>query len=161
MNSTKGEPHGVRGISGLNRQLSALICAIFVASFAIEKVSGQEPANNQGAHDYSWNSAGAAQQGGSEKYPGAGIFNTPTGQNNQEQDPYREEQIRAGFAPIDIPPTIQDRFFLDHNRDCFASDGNGNRSVLANLVSEPFRRKVPWQERENVDTLKQLTRWRF
>ena len=28
-------------------------------------------------------------------------------------------------------------------RDCSASDGNGIQSMPANLVSEPFRRKVP------------------
>jgi hypothetical protein len=42
--------------------------------------------------------------------------------------------------------------------NCFASDGNGTQAMLANLVSEPFRRKVPWQEREDVDTLRQLRR---
>ena len=41
---------------------------------------------------------------------------------------------------------------------CNASDGNGTQAMLANLVSEPFRRKVPWQEREDADTLRQLRR---
>jgi hypothetical protein len=30
--------------------------------------------------------------------------------------------------------------------------------MLANLVSEPFRMKIPWQERESSVTLKQLRR---
>ena len=44
---------------------------------------------------------------------------------------------------------------------CNASDGNGTQAMLANLVSEPFSRKVPWHEREDVGPLRQLRRWRF
>jgi hypothetical protein len=41
---------------------------------------------------------------------------------------------------------------------CFASDGNGIQIVIANLVPEPIKRKVPWPREDDDDTSKLLRR---
>jgi hypothetical protein len=43
-------------------------------------------------------------------------------------------------------------------RECFASDGNGIQIVIANLVPEPIKRKVPWPREDDDDTSKLLRR---
>ena len=78
----------------------------------------------------------------------------------------REEKlIKSKLGLLELGENLQNVSeacrVMGYSRDtfyCFASDGNGIQIVIANLVPEPIKRKVPWPREDDDDTSKLLRR---
>ena len=66
-----------------------------------------------------------------------------------------EEEL-ADFLNNQLFPALKQIEYTE--KSCFASDGNGIQIVIANLVPEPIKRKVPWPREDDDDTSKLLRR---